>query len=102
MCINCVSDTFGKGFIFYFLFLFIFTFFLVVNSARYGTQHVLVLADFPPSMRTTDLEKLFENFRDREVVIRWVNDMMALAVFRTTTIGNNKFFYLLCFQTLRE
>ena len=81
----------SKDFIlFYFIFL-------VVNSARYGTQHVLVLADFPPSMRTTDLEKLFENFRDREVVIRWVNDMMALAVFRTTTIGNNKFFYLLCF-----
>lgn len=68
-----------------------------MNSARYGTQHVLVLADFPPSMRTTDLEKLFENFRDREVVIRWVNDTMALAVFRTATIGNNKFFYLLCF-----
>ncbi|PIA54322.1 hypothetical protein AQUCO_00900696v1 [Aquilegia coerulea] len=51
-------------------------------NSRYGTNHVLVLADFPPSTRTTELEKLFENYRDR-VVIRWVNDTVALAVFRT-------------------
>ncbi|KAK6138457.1 hypothetical protein DH2020_027777 [Rehmannia glutinosa] len=48
----------------------------------YGTRHVLVLADFPPSTRTTDLEKLLENFKDR-FWIRWVNDSTALAVFRT-------------------
>ncbi|KAK6138166.1 hypothetical protein DH2020_028102 [Rehmannia glutinosa] len=48
----------------------------------YGTRHVLVLSDFPPSTRTTDLEKLLENFKDR-FWIRWVNDSTALAVFRT-------------------
>lgn len=55
--------------------------------ARYGTGHVLVLADFPPSTRTSDLEKIFEKFRDRGVVIRWVNDTIALAVFRNPSIG---------------
>ncbi|WRX33359.1 hypothetical protein QQP08_025846 [Theobroma cacao] len=51
-----------------------------LNAAKYGTHHVLVLADFSPSTRTTYLEKLFEDFRDRGVVIRWVNDTTALAV----------------------
>ena len=57
-------------------------------SAKYGTRHVLVLADFSPSTRTTDLERLFGDFRDRGIVIRWVNDTVALAVFRTPSIGN--------------
>lgn len=34
-----------------------------------------------------DLEKLFEKFKDRGVAIRWVNDTVALAVFRTPAIG---------------
>ncbi|XP_058087276.1 uncharacterized protein LOC131234430 isoform X2 [Magnolia sinica] len=55
--------------------------------ARYGTSHALVLSGFPPSTRTTDLEKVFQNFRDRGVVIRWVNDTLALAVFRTPSIA---------------
>ena len=59
-----------------------------LNAAKYGTHHVLVLADFPPSMRTTDLEKLFEDFKDRGFVIRWINDTAALAVFQTPSIGN--------------
>lgn len=65
------------------------TFFIVLCMivARYGTGHVLVLADFPPSTRTSDLEKIFEKFRDRGVVIRWVNDTIALAVFRNPSIG---------------
>ncbi|KAI9094186.1 hypothetical protein K1719_021289 [Acacia pycnantha] len=46
------------------------------------TRHVLV-ADFFPSTTTLDLEKLFGDFKDRGVVIRWVNDTAALAVFRT-------------------
>ncbi|XVF47007.1 hypothetical protein PTKIN_Ptkin03bG0074500 [Pterospermum kingtungense] len=58
-------------------------------ESKYGTRHVLVLADFSPSTRTIDLEKLFEDFRVRGVVIRWVNDTTALAVFRTPSIGNN-------------
>ncbi|OVA07154.1 hypothetical protein BVC80_1289g75 [Macleaya cordata] len=58
-----------------------------VGNSTYGTGHVLVLADFPPSTRTTELEKLFENFRDRGVVIRWVNDTVALAVFRTPSVA---------------
>ncbi|OMO76918.1 Nucleotide-binding, alpha-beta plait [Corchorus olitorius] len=56
-------------------------------AAKYGTRHVLVLADFSPSTRTTDLEKLFVDFNDRVFVIRWVNDTTALAVFRTPSIA---------------
>ncbi|XP_022752515.1 uncharacterized protein LOC111301243 isoform X2 [Durio zibethinus] len=33
-------------------------------ESKYGTCHVLVLVEFSPSTRTTDLEKLFEDFRD--------------------------------------
>nr|GMD71373.1 R3H and coiled-coil domain-containing protein 1 isoform X1 [Ipomoea batatas] len=51
-------------------------------NLKYGTSHVLVLADFPKSTRTTDLEKLLEKHKD-QVAIRWVNDEVALAVFRT-------------------
>lgn len=56
-------------------------------SDRYGTRHVLVLSDFSPSTRTIDLERLFDDFKDRGVVIRWVNDTTALAVFRTPSDG---------------
>lgn len=56
-------------------------------SAKYGTRHILVLAGFPPSTRTMELENLFKDFRDRGVVIRWVNDTVALAVFQTPAIG---------------
>ncbi|NP_001242895.1 uncharacterized protein LOC100817151 [Glycine max] len=58
-----------------------------VQNSKYGTSHVLVLADFSPSTRTTELEKLFENFKDRGLVIRWVNDTVALAVFRTPPVA---------------
>ncbi|XP_028808300.1 coiled-coil domain-containing protein R3HCC1L [Neltuma alba] len=58
-----------------------------MGTSNYGTRHVLVLADFLPSTRTIDLEKLFEDFKDRGVVIRWVNDTVALAVFRTPSIA---------------
>lgn len=47
----------------------------------------MVLADFPPSTKTNDLEKLLEKFKD-DVAIRWVNDIVALAVFRTPSLGN--------------
>ncbi|KAL3530311.1 hypothetical protein ACH5RR_009633 [Cinchona calisaya] len=57
------------------------------NDWNYGTQHVLVLADFPPSTTTADLEKLLERFKDRGVVIRWVNDTVALAVFRSPSMA---------------
>lgn len=58
-----------------------------INAAKYGTRHVLVLADFSPSLRTTDLEKLFEDFKDSGFIIRWVNDTSALAVFKTPSTG---------------
>ncbi|XP_020203421.1 coiled-coil domain-containing protein R3HCC1L [Cajanus cajan] len=58
-----------------------------VRNSKYGTSHVLVLADFSPSTRTTELEKLFEDFKDRGFVIRWVNDTVALAVFRTPSVA---------------
>ncbi|KAI3939184.1 hypothetical protein MKX01_002052 [Papaver californicum] len=55
--------------------------------SNFGTSHVLVLADFPPNTKTVELEKLFESFKDRGFVIRWVNDTVALAVFRTPCIA---------------
>ncbi|TVU37000.1 hypothetical protein EJB05_18962 [Eragrostis curvula] len=51
--------------------------------AQFGTRHVLVLYDFSPSTRTTDLEKIFEKFGEHGVAIRWINDTSALAVFRS-------------------
>ncbi|CAI9781386.1 unnamed protein product [Fraxinus pennsylvanica] len=57
-----------------------------IRNLEYGTRHVIVLADFPPSTRTTDLEKVLEKFKDR-VVIRWVNDAVALAVFKTPSLA---------------
>lgn len=60
---------------------------LCKTTVKYGTSHVLVLADFPKSTRTTDLEKLLEKHKD-QVAIRWVNDEVALAVFRTPSEGN--------------
>lgn len=62
-------------------------FLLLTFVGSYGTRHVLVLADFPPSTTTADLEKLLERFKDHGVVIRWVNDTVALAVFRSPSIG---------------
>ncbi|XP_006361151.1 R3H and coiled-coil domain-containing protein 1 isoform X1 [Solanum tuberosum] len=56
------------------------------KNLNYGTRHVLVLADFPPSTKTNDLEKLLEKFKD-DVAIRWVNDTVALAVFRTPALA---------------
>lgn len=58
-----------------------------IRHSTYGTRHVLLLADFSPSTRTIDLEKLYDDFRDRGVVIRWINDTTALAVFRTPSIA---------------
>ncbi|KAL3850257.1 hypothetical protein ACJIZ3_012139 [Penstemon smallii] len=52
----------------------------------YGTHHVLVLADFPLSTKTTDLEKMFGKFKD-SFVIHWVNDKTAIAVFRTPSLA---------------
>ncbi|KAK4753737.1 hypothetical protein SAY87_001841 [Trapa incisa] len=55
----------------------------VDKRSKYGTHHVLVLTDFPPSTRTMELEKIMGDFKDCGMVIRWVNDTTALAVFRT-------------------
>ncbi|CAA6667629.1 unnamed protein product [Spirodela intermedia] len=54
--------------------------------------------DMPPGMflfcttsqstRTTDLEKIFEAFREDGFAIRWVNDTCALAVFRTPSFAS--------------
>ncbi|KAA3455448.1 coiled-coil domain-containing protein R3HCC1L-like [Gossypium australe] len=70
-------------------------------ESKYGMHHVLVLADFSPSTRTTDLEKLFEDFRDRGVAIRWVNDTTALAVFRTPSIALEARNHVRCPFTIR-
>ncbi|KAL8479934.1 hypothetical protein ACS0TY_026758 [Phlomoides rotata] len=66
----------------------------------YGTRHVLVLADFPPSTRTTDLEKLLEKFKDR-FVIRWVNDTTSLAIFRTSSVALEAINSIQCPFTVR-
>lgn len=68
-----------------------------IITVKYGTRHVLVLSDFPPSTRTTDLEKLLEAFKDR-VAIRWVNDTVALAVFGTPSIGNDLIFLCVLYR----
>ncbi|CAO2181633.1 unnamed protein product [Urochloa humidicola] len=60
----------------------------VTAAAQFGTRHVLVLYDFSPSTRTTDLERIFEKFGDHGVSIRWVNDTSALAVFRTPSAAS--------------
>lgn len=57
-------------------------------AKQYGTRHVLVLYDFPPSTLAADLEKIFDKFGDHGVAIRWVNDTVALAVFRTPSAAN--------------
>ncbi|XP_062232028.1 uncharacterized protein LOC133929327 [Phragmites australis] len=57
-------------------------------ATQFGTRHALVLYDFSPSTRTTDLERIFEKFGDHGVAIRWVNDTSALAVFRTPSAAN--------------
>ncbi|KAK9939179.1 hypothetical protein M0R45_015885 [Rubus argutus] len=71
------------------------------RNSKYGTRHILVLADFPPSTRTIELENLFEDFRDHGVVIRWVNDTVALAVFRTPSIALEARNHIQCPMTVR-
>lgn len=72
-----------------------------VIKSKYGTQHILVLADFPPSTTTIELEKLFVDIRDPGVVIRWVNDTVALAVFRTPSIALEALSCVRCSMTVR-
>ncbi|KAM0939761.1 putative Coiled-coil domain-containing protein R3HC1/R3HCL [Dioscorea sansibarensis] len=59
-----------------------------MRTNDFGTRHVLVLYDFPPSTGTTDLEKLLERFKEHGFAIRWVDDTTALAVFRTPQIAS--------------
>uniref|UniRef100_A0A0A0LZY5 Coiled-coil domain-containing protein R3HCC1L n=1 Tax=Cucumis sativus TaxID=3659 RepID=A0A0A0LZY5_CUCSA len=73
-----------------------------LKSAQYGTQHVLVLADFPPSTKTIDLERLLGNFMNSGVVIRWVNDTVALAVFQTPSTALEVLNHVRCPFTLRQ
>ncbi|XP_051120233.1 uncharacterized protein LOC127244006 [Andrographis paniculata] len=65
-----------------------------------GTSHVLVLTDFLPSTRTTDLEKLLEKFKNR-FVIRWVNDRASLAVFKTPSLAREAINSISCPFTVR-
>ncbi|KAL9993785.1 putative Coiled-coil domain-containing protein R3HC1/R3HCL [Helianthus debilis subsp. tardiflorus] len=57
------------------------------RDLKYGTRHALVLEDFQPSMTTSGLDNMLEKFNYHDVVIRWVNDTTALAVFRTPAIA---------------
>ncbi|ESQ42170.1 hypothetical protein EUTSA_v10013868mg [Eutrema salsugineum] len=70
-------------------------------KSRYGTRHVLVLTGFSPSLRTTDLEKLFEDFKDSGFIIRWVNDTTALAVFKTPSTALEACKNVQCSFTIR-
>ncbi|KAH9317267.1 hypothetical protein KI387_019036, partial [Taxus chinensis] len=49
---------------------------------KYGASHVLVVGGFSPKIPTRELEDLFEGYTNHGVVIRRVNDTVALAVFR--------------------
>ncbi|XP_004291672.1 PREDICTED: coiled-coil domain-containing protein R3HCC1L isoform X2 [Fragaria vesca subsp. vesca] len=71
------------------------------RNSKYGTRHILVLAGFPPSTRTMELENLFKDFRDHGVVIRWVNDTVALAVFQTPAIALEARNHIQCSMTVR-
>ncbi|XP_010247247.1 PREDICTED: uncharacterized protein LOC104590320 isoform X2 [Nelumbo nucifera] len=73
-----------------------------LRDSSFGTSHVLVLEDFPPSTRTVELEKIFLHFRDQDFVIRWVNDTVALAVFRTPSIAREAHKSINCPFTVRE
>lgn len=53
------------------------------RDLKYGTRHALVMEDFQPSMTTCGLESMLEKFNYHDVVIRWINDTTALAIFRT-------------------
>ncbi|KAL1199186.1 hypothetical protein V5N11_005543 [Cardamine amara subsp. amara] len=70
-------------------------------KSKYGTRHVLVLTDFSPSLRTTDLEKLFKDFKDSGFIIRWVNDTTALAVFKTPSAALEALNHVQCSFTIR-
>ncbi|CAE6114234.1 unnamed protein product [Arabidopsis arenosa] len=70
-------------------------------KSKYGTRHVLVLADFSPSLRTADLEKLFKDFKDSGFIIRWVNDTTALAVFKTPSAALEACNHVQCSFTIR-
>ncbi|XP_052190499.1 uncharacterized protein LOC127800104 isoform X1 [Diospyros lotus] len=71
------------------------------RNLKYGVSHALVLADFPPSTKTADLEKLLENFKNQGFVIRWINDTTALAVFRTQKIALEACNRIQCTFTVR-
>ncbi|KAI3881325.1 hypothetical protein MKW92_031068 [Papaver armeniacum] len=49
----------------------------LVFQQIFGTSHVLVLADFPPSTRTMELEKLFESFK-RSAGLSFAGSMILL------------------------
>ncbi|AED92985.1 putative Coiled-coil domain-containing protein R3HC1/R3HCL [Arabidopsis thaliana] len=70
-------------------------------KSKYGTRHVLVLAGFSPSLRTTELEKLFKDFKDSGFIIRWVNDTTALAVFKTPSAALEACKHVQCSFTIR-
>ncbi|XP_010535713.1 PREDICTED: coiled-coil domain-containing protein R3HCC1L [Tarenaya hassleriana] len=70
-------------------------------KSKYGTRHVLVLSGFSPNLRTIDLEKLFVDFKDSGVVIRWINDTTALAVFKTPSTAQEACNRVQCSFTVR-
>jgi tetratricopeptide (TPR) repeat protein len=52
------------------------------GDLKYGTSHVLVVDGFSPKVSTRELEDMFKAFIGHGVVIRRINDTIALAVFR--------------------
>ncbi|KAG2299978.1 hypothetical protein Bca52824_036450 [Brassica carinata] len=72
-------------------------------KSKYGTRHVLVLAGFSQSLRTTYLEKLFVDFRDKDggFLIRWVNDTTSFVVFKTPSTAPEACNSVQCSFTIR-
>ncbi|KAJ4748621.1 Growth inhibition and differentiation-related protein 88 [Rhynchospora pubera] len=59
------------------------------NEEILGRRHVLVLYDLPKGTRTTELEKMFQEFDDTSFAIRWVNETSALAVFPNPSLADS-------------
>ena len=47
----------------------------------------LQLAEFPSTFKTQDLTCLFDDIADNQLMLKWIDDTTALAIFSTAAIG---------------
>lgn len=60
----------------------------VVVAGEGGAEHVLLINEFSPMIKTKDLEDLLRPYAAQGVSIRWIDDTSVAAVFRTPALGN--------------